>query len=116
LVKSGQHLTYIAASDIAFFRSSDGLTQAHLFSGKKYFVDHTLDELEGLLDPANDSSGPGGPWRSACPRHPQDSPAPERTAEGRNRAAGAGGGVREPRPGGSVQDVAGGLGVSELRF
>lgn len=52
LVKSGQHLTYIAVSDIAFFRSSDGLTQAHLFSGKKYFVDHTLDELEGLLDPA----------------------------------------------------------------
>lgn len=51
LVKAGQHLLYIAASDIAFFRSSDGLTQAHLFSGKKYFVDHTLDELDGLLDP-----------------------------------------------------------------
>jgi DNA-binding LytR/AlgR family response regulator len=51
LVKSGQHLLYIAASEIAFFRSSDGLTQAHLFSGKKYFVDHTLDELDGLLDP-----------------------------------------------------------------
>lgn len=51
LVKSGQHLLYIATSEIAFFRSSDGLTQAHLFSGKKHFVDHTLDELDGLLDP-----------------------------------------------------------------
>ncbi|MCB0534766.1 MAG: response regulator transcription factor [Lewinellaceae bacterium] len=51
LVKSGQHMVFIATADIAFFRSSDGLTMAHLFSGKKYFVDHTLDELDTLLDP-----------------------------------------------------------------
>ncbi len=51
LVKTGQHLNFIETSDIAFFRSSDGLTMAHLFSGKKYFVDHTLDELEQLLQP-----------------------------------------------------------------
>lgn len=51
LVKSGQHMTFIPTADIAFFRSSDGLTQAHLFSGKKFFIEHTLDELERLLNP-----------------------------------------------------------------
>lgn len=51
LVKMGQQLSFLLASDIAFFRSSEGLTQAHTFSGKKYFVDHTLEELERLLDP-----------------------------------------------------------------
>jgi DNA-binding LytR/AlgR family response regulator len=51
LVKSGQHMLFIATTDIAFFRSSDGLTMAHLFSGKKYFIEHTLEELDGLLNP-----------------------------------------------------------------
>lgn len=51
LVKNAQHLLFLEATDIAFFRSSDGLTQAFTFSGKKYFVDHTLDELDRLLDP-----------------------------------------------------------------
>lgn len=51
LVKSGQQLTYLPTTDIAYFRSSDGLTQAHTFSARKYFVEHTLEELEALLDP-----------------------------------------------------------------
>lgn len=51
LVKTGQQLTFLAAGDIAFFHSSDGLTQAFTFSGKKYFVDNTLEDLERLLDP-----------------------------------------------------------------
>ncbi len=51
LVKSGHHLVTIPAIEIAFFRSSNGLTQAFTFSGKKHFVDHTLEELEKLLDP-----------------------------------------------------------------
>ena len=51
LVKSGQQLSFLIASDIAFFRSSDGLTQAHTFGLKKFFVDNTLEELETLLDP-----------------------------------------------------------------
>ena len=52
LVKTGQHLTFIQSADIAFFRSSDGLTQAWLFSGKKHYIDSTLEELERVLDPA----------------------------------------------------------------
>jgi len=51
LVKTGQQLNFLPASDIAFFRSTEGLTQAYTFSGKKHFVDHTLEELERLLDP-----------------------------------------------------------------
>lgn len=51
LVKTGQTLTQLSVSDIAFFHSSDGLTQAWIFSGKKYFIEHPLDELEAMLDP-----------------------------------------------------------------
>ncbi len=51
LVKNGQQLTFLAAADIAYFRSSDGLTQAHTVGGKKFFVENTLEELESLLDP-----------------------------------------------------------------
>lgn len=51
LVKTGQAMTFITTGEIAFFRSSDGLTQAFTSSGKKFFVDHTLDELDRLLDP-----------------------------------------------------------------
>lgn len=53
LVKTGQQLAFLSVSDIAFFRSGDGLTQAFTFSGKKYFVENTLEELERLLDPHN---------------------------------------------------------------
>lgn len=51
LIKNGQHFTFLNTAEIAFFRSSDGLTQAQTFPGKKFFVDHTLEELERLLDP-----------------------------------------------------------------
>ena len=51
LVKTGQQLAFVQTTDIAFFRSADGLTQAFTFSGKKYFVENTLEELERLLDP-----------------------------------------------------------------
>ncbi|MBV6443445.1 MAG: hypothetical protein EPGJADBJ_05201 [Saprospiraceae bacterium] len=51
LVKTGQQLAFLTTSDIAFFRSADGLTQAFTFAGKKYFVENTLEELDRLLDP-----------------------------------------------------------------
>lgn len=51
LVKSGQQMSFLRTSEIAFFRSSDGLTQAFQREGRKHFIDHTLDELERLLDP-----------------------------------------------------------------
>ncbi|MEI6409304.1 MAG: LytTR family DNA-binding domain-containing protein [Bacteroidota bacterium] len=51
LVKTGQQLAFLQVQDIAYFRSSEGLTQAFTFPGKKYFIDHTLEELDRLLDP-----------------------------------------------------------------
>jgi two-component system, LytTR family, response regulator len=51
LVKTGQQLAFIETPQIAWFRSAGGLTEAWLPSGKRYIVDHTLDELEHLLDP-----------------------------------------------------------------
>jgi len=51
LVKTGQQLAFLNVTDIAWFRSSDGLTQAFTLTGKKFFVEHTLEELENLLNP-----------------------------------------------------------------
>ena len=51
LVKVGQQLSFLPTLDIAYFRSADGLTQAFSHAGKKFFVEHTLEELENLLDP-----------------------------------------------------------------
>lgn len=51
LVKTGQNFAFLQTTDIAFFRSADGLTQAFTFAGKKFFIDHTLEELERLIDP-----------------------------------------------------------------
>ena len=51
LVKTGQQLIFLATTDIAYFQSADGLTQAFTLAGKKYFVENTLEELESLLDP-----------------------------------------------------------------
>jgi two-component system, LytTR family, response regulator len=52
LLKSGSQLTMLETRQIAWFRASGGLTEAHLQSGKRHIIDHTLDELEHLLDPA----------------------------------------------------------------
>lgn len=51
LVKVGQQITYLPTKEVAYFYSEDGLVQARHASGKKYFVDYSLDHLEGLLDP-----------------------------------------------------------------
>jgi DNA-binding LytR/AlgR family response regulator len=53
LVKSGQGMIFLSDQDIAWFQSSGGLTQACTVQGKKYFVDHTLEDLEQLLNPAD---------------------------------------------------------------
>lgn len=51
LVRVGQQMTFLLSSDIAFFRSDEGLTQAFTLQGKKYFIEHSLEELERLLNP-----------------------------------------------------------------
>lgn len=51
LVKSGALLTFLSTEDIAFFLSSDGLTQAFTQAGKKYFIEHSLEDLAKMLNP-----------------------------------------------------------------
>jgi DNA-binding LytR/AlgR family response regulator len=53
LVKSGGSLVSIETSDIHYFFSEDGLTQATMNVGKKHIIEFTLDELEQQLDPKN---------------------------------------------------------------
>lgn len=51
LVKTGQAFVKVDCNDIAFFHSENKLTYIILFSGKKYTIDYTLDELERELNP-----------------------------------------------------------------
>lgn len=51
LVKQGQSLNFIETQDIAYFFSEDGLSQFYIFQNKKHIIEHTLDELETLLNP-----------------------------------------------------------------
>ena len=41
---------YVETPDVAFFYSEDKLTYLHLFSGKRYIISYSLDQLEGMLD------------------------------------------------------------------
>jgi two-component system, LytTR family, response regulator LytT len=51
LIKAGQSLSFVNTDDIAYFFSDSGLTQFCVFQSKKHSVEHTLDELESLLNP-----------------------------------------------------------------
>jgi two-component system response regulator LytT len=42
----------IPVSEIAFFYTENEIVWLHKASGEKYAIDHTLDELETMLDPA----------------------------------------------------------------
>lgn len=52
LVKTGQQLTYVPINEIAYFFSEDGIAFLQCRNGKKYITEFTLDQLEGMLDPA----------------------------------------------------------------
>ncbi len=51
LVKQGQRLIPVDISEIAFFYTEDKVSFIRTFSDQRYMVDHSLDELEELLDP-----------------------------------------------------------------
>lgn len=51
LVKQGQRLISVDISEIAFFYTEDKVSFIRSFSDQRYMVDHSLDELEELLDP-----------------------------------------------------------------
>ncbi len=50
LVKQGQRLISIDMHEIAFFYTEDKVSFIKTFGEQRYIVDHSLDELELLLD------------------------------------------------------------------
>lgn len=50
LVSVGDSFSTIESADIAFFYSEDKYVFLHLFTGKRYIVNYSLDQLEAMLD------------------------------------------------------------------
>ena len=50
LVSVGDTYMYVETSDIAFFYAEDRYVFLHTFSGKRYIVDYSLEQLEAMLD------------------------------------------------------------------
>lgn len=53
LVKFGNAFTYIQAQDMRFCYAEDSLVFTRMADGKKYSLDHTLEQLEQLLNPVH---------------------------------------------------------------
>ena len=53
LVKKGERLLSIEASNIAYFQTRNGVVSLVTDTGQKHLVDYTLDELSGQLDPSD---------------------------------------------------------------
>lgn len=51
LVKLGERLISVSEDDIAYFYAEDGYVLIKTKSNQKFTIDHTLDELEKMLDP-----------------------------------------------------------------
>jgi two-component system, LytTR family, response regulator LytT len=51
LIKQGQNIGFVDTQEIAYFFSEEGLTQFYIFQNKKHIIEHTLDELESLINP-----------------------------------------------------------------
>lgn len=53
LVKKGQQLASIHVKDIAYFEVDGRYVNLFTKQGNKYLIDHSLTELEGMLDPVS---------------------------------------------------------------
>jgi two-component system response regulator LytT len=51
LIRHGQKLVPVETSSIAYFYTEDKISFIKTFQDQRYMVDHSLDELEKLLDP-----------------------------------------------------------------
>jgi DNA-binding LytR/AlgR family response regulator len=52
VIRVGEHLKSVEINDILYFYSLEKTTFAQTTDGRKHILDFTLDQLEGLLDPA----------------------------------------------------------------
>ena len=53
IIRFGEHIKTIQVNDIAYFYTENKANFAVMKDGKRYPVDHNLDELEHLVDPKN---------------------------------------------------------------
>jgi DNA-binding LytR/AlgR family response regulator len=53
MVKLGDQIRAINVDQIAYFKAEDNVVFLTEKDGKRYIIDHTLDKLEGLIDPKN---------------------------------------------------------------
>ena len=53
LIKVGQRIRAVPVEKIAYFFTRDKLTYVVTFEQNKYPLDHTLEEVDGMLDPKN---------------------------------------------------------------
>ena len=52
MVRVGEHLKVVPVEQVAYFFSLEKTTLLQSTDGRKYVVDYTMEQLEGLLDPA----------------------------------------------------------------
>jgi DNA-binding LytR/AlgR family response regulator len=52
VVRVGEHLKVVPVEQVAYFLSLEKTTLLQSTDGRKYVVDYTMEQLEGLLDPA----------------------------------------------------------------
>jgi DNA-binding LytR/AlgR family response regulator len=52
VVRVGEHLKVVPVEQVAYFFSLEKTTLLQSADGRKYVVDYTLEQLEGLLDPS----------------------------------------------------------------
>lgn len=51
VIRLGDQIKSIDMKEVAYFRADDNVVFVHANDGSKFIVDHTLEQLEGLLDP-----------------------------------------------------------------
>ena len=51
VVRVGEHLKAIPVEQIAYFASLEKVTLLHTREGRRFVIDYTLEQLEGMLDP-----------------------------------------------------------------
>jgi DNA-binding LytR/AlgR family response regulator len=52
VVRVGEHLKVVPVEQVAYFFSLEKTTLLQSTDGRKYVVDYTMEQLEGLLDPS----------------------------------------------------------------
>ena len=52
VIKVGEHLKSVEVAEILFFFSMEKTTFAQTREGRKYILDFTMDQLEGIIDPS----------------------------------------------------------------